>query len=265
MKSLAGILLLASATVFGQTNEFIPIFTTDGRVYTNARITSVTASYVIVMFDGGGKKVKVEDLPEPFRTQYYNPEKAAKLREQEERARSKRLTEYATASETIRQAEASYGEEQTEKVVKISGLLGKCYLETSEDTKEVFINGLPKSVSDYFAEYDSLDSQVTKAIDSAKRAADESDEADARAPAFVSGSAAFVQQESAKMERAKLLRVEADKRHGELIALERKQSVLMDSEKRRTTILARPTGKIYGGLRIWEFRGFPKPKQKRLD
>jgi hypothetical protein len=63
MKALA-LLTLTAGLVGAQTNQvhFDILRTLDGESFTNATITSTTAAYAIVMFDGGGKRVAFTNL-----------------------------------------------------------------------------------------------------------------------------------------------------------------------------------------------------------
>jgi hypothetical protein len=255
-------LVVATVSALGQTNEVIPLFVDGSRTYTNARIDSVKSGYAIVIFDGGGKRLKVEDLPEPFRSKYYDhgnteAERAALLEK-----KSAQQEQIATARAAMVEAQNWIGEEQRVSVVKITGY-GKCFIDAEKGSSEVYMRGLPKSVGDFFSQQENLNSRISMAIDDAKSAQNAAEEAEAVAPSFVSGSPAFVASESEKMDRANLLRVEAKRKHEELVSLERESLALSKIEKRRTTIMARPTGKTYGGLRIWEYRG--QPTLKRSD
>jgi len=61
-----------------QTNYFNVLNTLDGQSFTNATITSVTPAYAIVMYDGGGTRVALTNLPSRIQKQYhYDPASAS--------------------------------------------------------------------------------------------------------------------------------------------------------------------------------------------
>jgi hypothetical protein len=66
-------------------NETIPIFEHKGRTYVNAKLTKVTLYDAIIKVEGGGVRVKLQDLPEPFRTKYFDPQKIAAVEAQKQK------------------------------------------------------------------------------------------------------------------------------------------------------------------------------------
>jgi hypothetical protein len=87
--------ILVSISSFAQTNNVIPRLKVGERIYTNAQISSASATEAIVRFDGGGARVNLEDLPEPYRSKYFDPEKAkaAKISAARKFAEKKELEE----------------------------------------------------------------------------------------------------------------------------------------------------------------------------
>lgn len=53
----------------------IPLLTVKGQSFTNALIRPLNATYGAVHHEGGLERIKLVDLPEPFRDQFYSPEK----------------------------------------------------------------------------------------------------------------------------------------------------------------------------------------------
>jgi hypothetical protein len=103
------------------TNTF-PVLTIKGHSYTNARISSVSAAYAIVIFDGGGKRVPLADLPEGLQKRYgYEPAKAATFVEIENEKRAATTAEIAASQLAVLQAQNSVGEEQNIRILKITG------------------------------------------------------------------------------------------------------------------------------------------------
>lgn len=74
MKIIALSFLLAF-TVHGQTNIQIPSLTVRGVSYTNATLRVLNSTTATVTDSRGGAKVLLSELPEPYRTQFFDPEK----------------------------------------------------------------------------------------------------------------------------------------------------------------------------------------------
>lgn len=69
-------LLLAGAARAGDLpEEKIPLLEIGGRTYTNATLRILNATNGAVMIPGGGARIKLADLPEPWRTKYYDEQK----------------------------------------------------------------------------------------------------------------------------------------------------------------------------------------------
>jgi chromosome segregation ATPase len=83
------LILLAQGVVASETN-FFPMLTAGSTTYTNARITSTTATYAIVWHDGGGSRVALTNLPPELQQRFgYDPAKAKEAEAKDARARAK--------------------------------------------------------------------------------------------------------------------------------------------------------------------------------
>lgn len=97
-------LFCCSSTV--RAGDVYPVLKTlDGEVFTNAEISSHTPSYVVVMFDAGGKKVSFTNLPPEIQRKYgYNPTNAAAFDKVEADKRAKAIADNQAAMDAATEA-----------------------------------------------------------------------------------------------------------------------------------------------------------------
>ncbi|HEY6169000.1 MAG TPA: hypothetical protein VI454_13240 [Verrucomicrobiae bacterium] len=249
--------LLFAGLVSAQTNEIIPILSVGDRVFTNARITSVTAGDAVVMFQGGGTRVKLENLPEPFRTKYYDPEKAAKYLAVQKQKQEESAARQQAERVRLFQAENARGEEQRIRVLKITGSYGysKCLVEAQGRQQEILFANLPAEVGGILGKVQDLQSRLEGFASKVEADARAAKVADAVALTGAAGSQEYVDAAMAQRRRANLMAVNAENQQEDLAKMKVQLVTLQDDEKRIATVLARPTGKIYANLRIWEYTG----------
>lgn len=253
MKAIIALLMVSAFVVRGQTNDVIPLFQSDGRTYTNARITSVNASYAIVMFDGGGKRVKVEDLPEPFKSKYYDP-KSAEIARNAAEAKKR----YAEQSAALRQAEAWVGETGTVKLHSIDGTFGglpKCTVSYSGGRIQIIISGLPQATIQEFSRYTTLGNEIETQKQTVRNLKAELAQAEVATTA-----ASDLYYQSARV-REKQAYNNLDQANDKLSDMMREYKSLLDDLLLKQLIRARPTGKVSGGLRIWEYVAQAPPEK----
>jgi hypothetical protein len=79
MKALVGILLLSLAVCSAQ--ESYPTLKIGDETYKNVRVVKSTPIELTLLYDGGGRTIKLEDLPEVLKAKYpYNAAKAAEFK-----------------------------------------------------------------------------------------------------------------------------------------------------------------------------------------
>jgi hypothetical protein len=146
MKTLLATFLLASIQ-FGFTQEQIASVVIGGRTYTNATLRVLDTSTGIIMSGTTGGKIKLADLPEPYRSKYYD-EKADKAEQEAKRvAKEKKDKEIAEVVAKLeakqREAEAEANkplyESDTIRITKVSG--------QSRETGGMTIVGVLKNVT----------------------------------------------------------------------------------------------------------------------
>ncbi len=237
---LVMLLLLGAAPLVrasADTNTFA-VLECKGQTFTNARISSVTAAYAIVFFDGGGKKVPLSDLPPFLQERYgYDPAKA----EQSIAAEKQKKEALAQAYAEQAALEAStQGDRQKVRVLKILGnYIGDthCEIEASGSHEEVLMAGGDFSpIQEYYSKLETLESdaaaiQGTKSGQGSRR----SRRAAAMAGVTPQNNAAYASLIAAQLK--------AMKTQGTNL----------------TTIYASPTTRKYANLPIWTYLGKAAP------
>jgi hypothetical protein len=238
------ILLLLGAAPLARaaddTNTFA-VLECKNQSFTNARISSVTAAYAIIFYDGGGKKVPLGDLPQFLQERYgYDPNKADQFLAAEKEKKEAAAQAYAQqmAMETPTQ-----GERQKVRVLKVLGnYIGdtRCEIEASGSQQEVLMSGGDFSnVQQYYAQLEILQSDAASA-QAASSAAGAQPAYRGRNRAAMKAAA---QQNSAAYAKEIAAQLKALKAQGTNI----------------TTIYAAPTSRKYANLPIWIYLGKVSP------
>jgi hypothetical protein len=80
MKTLLNLLLLWCAPAFAAQTNFFPLLEAGNNTYTNARVTSVTATYAIVWHAGGGSRVFLTNFSKDLQKRFgYNATNATRI------------------------------------------------------------------------------------------------------------------------------------------------------------------------------------------
>ena len=87
-----------------QTNEIkLDSLTIKGKTYTNCTLLILSPLDGIVRFDGGGAKIKLQELPEPYRTKYFNESTATDFEKSESNKKTIQRTQNEAAFREARQ------------------------------------------------------------------------------------------------------------------------------------------------------------------
>jgi hypothetical protein len=212
--------------------------------FTNARISSVTAAYAIIFYDGGGKKVPLSDLPQFLQERYgYDANKAAQLLADEKKKKEAIANAYAQqlATET-----ATQGERQKVRILKVLGnYIGdtRCEIDASGGQQEVLMSGGDFSnVQEYYSELDTLqsDAATSPAADSAG-----------------STQPGYHGRNRAAMKAAAQRNNANNAANSKAIAAQLK--ALKAQGTNITTVFAAPTSQKYANLPIWIYLGKAAP------
>src|SRR5665213_1908169 len=142
------LLLLAMIVAAGaaQDTNTIPVFTIGAETYKNARISSVSGAYAILIFDGGGKRVLMSDLPEAIQKQYgYDPAKADQALADEKAAREALAAQQAAQQQTL----LTNPDRQKLTIIKTFGTSSpvKCTASVDGAEKDLYLDYIPYPVS----------------------------------------------------------------------------------------------------------------------
>lgn len=107
--TILAMLFTFSALASAQTN-FIPTITIGRNTFTNCTLKAINSTNGILSFSGGGAKISLSDLPEPWRSRYYDEDKVKKerqvIKEASDRRQKNLAKKIAEAAERNRTLEA---------------------------------------------------------------------------------------------------------------------------------------------------------------
>lgn len=108
MRSFSLILVLSAAIAHAE--DIVPSVTINGKEYHNVRVQTVRQEDLILRHELGILKVKLEDLPEPFRSKYFTAERvrAAQMSKAKEAADQSRLEQAAKDAQSELQKEREF-------------------------------------------------------------------------------------------------------------------------------------------------------------
>jgi len=264
MKKLFAILVIGSAAfgAFGEdTNAFLAPLLINGQFYTNARISSVTPAYVVLLFDGGGKKFPLSDLPPHLQKRFnYDPSKAAQFSDQEESRKQLAIERQAEAQDAAIKAQNALGEIQTVTIIKvIGGTPVKCLADTGDGEREIFINGLPAVVAFAFSRCDAGSQAVSAREAQVSTMRRNAERQDANAMTGAEGDPDYVAVIMSQRVQANNAALDAKDASEDLETMKANLAKLSREKEVASHIRAQPTGKIFGATRIWNFVGFASP------
>lgn len=260
MKTLTAALFTAFAISVNaeDTNKFTAPLNIKGTYYTNATISSVNAAYVTLLYDGGGKKFLLSDLPEDLQQRFnYDPDAAQRFLAAEADKKSATSAKIAEAQAEELKALNTVGDAQSITVVRVDGGTPiKCLAITPGGQQEIFIRGLPASIEAAFEKY----AQAQAQVDNLPAPAPLPMQNQSQQPGVTSGTtssggggyggnkAQNRQARAAAAAAAKEAKAESSEKNG--------LPTLKKEAERQSKIKAKPTGLVYGGCRMWIFDGF---------
>lgn len=246
MKELL-MLFVFTLSAEAQTN-FFPLLKTASGSYTNATVRSVTATDIIIFFDGGGAKVALSNLSPELQKRFgYDPAndaKAAATRKQKiESAQQRLVNQQATDSWR--------GEQMKAQILAIDGQIGgmtKCTLVTTNGTFNALLTSVPSSISQHLSKKQQLKTEIERrsAINrnEAQRLRNLKHQLPSEAPTGTASGNAIRQ-----------FNIDTDNLEDSATTVNDMVSSLADLEaisKEMTSCSVRQTPKKYGGFQIWE-------------
>ena len=80
---LAALSITFTIAVHAEDTNIIPLLKlSTGQTLTNAHFSTITPADAIILYDGGGTRIPLEQLPDPLKRKYYDPHKAKVYTEQ---------------------------------------------------------------------------------------------------------------------------------------------------------------------------------------
>jgi hypothetical protein len=244
--------LLSCQWAVAQTN-FFPLLRCQDRMYTNATLDMITPATVDVSWDGGGARMSITNLPRKLQARYhYNKEKAQKylaLQAVEKTAHQERDNQETAALDA---AQNTLGPAQNIRIVKTLLFPNSLQIEADGILSEGYIPNLPPEILVFIQKLGQAQADAANLKQRAQQGRYDANRATgmAEAEGMVYDSNYEGQNIQANVERN-------DAREDELKSTDADAVLhkLQAQVKDRTTIIARPTGKmITAHIRQWQFQ-----------
>lgn len=239
----------------------MPILTVDGRSYTNARISSTSASRAIVIYDGGGTSLLIEKLPEDIQKKLKFDKSVAQKEESDRRQKAldeaKQQAEYKAALVAY---DGQRGDPEQMQLLSVTGMIGseRCRVLTERGEKDIIVNP-PQSAKKHLQDIQSLRTRIDQSRPQIEGELQRAQSDYASTPSSCQGSAAFVAQCQAEWKRAGQRVAEAKNKISELKRLEAQLEALEKVSPAKCVFYAAQTPRKYAGLEVWEFISTSKP------
>jgi hypothetical protein len=229
---IALFLVGAALTVPAQTN--FDVLVCKNASYTNATIIRATLAYLVVTHNDGIAKVALTNLPSSLQQKYkYDPAKATAALAADEKHR---LDDIKTRAEQAKYIASLRG---TNRVIRVKAVLGSGVCQTS--VGQICITGLPPGVMNFFYQRAEQQAALTDLKNTPAVGAPVNGVYDYQFELDNARTAAL--HEAQKLRKEKLDQLQDD------------LNSLNQTEGQETTIIAFPTGTMYGGIPLWHCVG----------
>jgi len=256
MKMTLMIALLGCQLAGAQTN-FFPILRCKDRTYTNATIENITPATVDLSWGTSGVRMSITNLPAKLQARYhYNARKAREyLAQQASIKAAQQERDHEQAVETAA-ALNTLGPPQNIRIVKSLLFPGSIQIEIEGVLSEASIPNLPPEILAFVTKLDLAQTNAANLKENAQRLRVEADRANGIAQAvgiYDSNYQTLITQANVEQSNAREAELKSADAQAEL-------QKLQAQAKDRTTIVARPTGKmITEHIRQWQFQGMANP------
>ena len=278
MKARVLILILAIAgtvnwQAVAQTNDTYPVLRTlDGETYTRVEVSKVTAAYLIVFFEGGAARIDLTNLPPGIQKKYhFDSVMAAAANEAEAKKHAAAQALAKAEQEEFVRSQAPIGD--TVKVRILETLDAPNDYRVSANGVEQTITILPKPVSAVnFVIRMGTVSQNLHALNAAQQAQRQyagQQRAFADAMEHWANDGSLNPSYAPQQLEANLAEQKVKEQQQQISELTAELSKMRQEAVQATTILARPTGRVRGVTRLWQFMGMPtenpgEPRQQNF-
>ena len=244
--------LLSCQWAGAQTNFFPLLHCKDNTTYTNATIANITPATVDVSWEGSGARMSITNLPDKLQKRYhYNPRKAQKYLAAQAAAKSAEKNHDNKAVAEVAAVQNTLGPAQIIRIIKTLDFPDSLQIEAEGVLVEAYIPNLPPEILTFItklgqAQADAINFklnavQLRAGAKSARVLAD-----------GMFGNNSNYDQQNTLATAAEADASAAEVKSAEADALLKK---LQAQAKDRTTVIARPTGKmITTTIRQWQFQ-----------
>jgi|GEM_PF-6382970 len=232
--------------------RFDVLRTLDGQAFTNAVVSSSTPAYLVVLYDGGGRKIYFTNLADNLRADYgYDPAQAEAYESKDAEKKKQIRDALDKQAAAAFKAENTVGEAQKVQVLRVLGGY-KYHIRSEEGEADVVFLAMPSSVSEFLNQAAAVDAEENAASASAAaaKAPGKAPKPSRRMANYTASAGAQATAISAQQAQARSARAADD-------AARKAAQDLAAQRIEKTTILAGPTGRQLFGLRVWQFIGFP--------
>ena len=256
MKLTVIFVLLGCQLAAAQT-DFFPILRCKDRTYTNATIDTITPATVNVSWGGSGVRVAITNLPETLQTRYhYDQQKAQKYLDQQAAEKAAHQERDNQATTALAAAQNTLGPAQNIRIVKTLSFPDSLQIEAEGVLSEGYIPSLPPEILIFIqklghaqADATNLKQRAERIRSNARHANDIAENTSVYGP-YYGGQHAEANNAQNDAREAEVRSTDAD------ALLHKLQAQIKD----RTTIIARPTGKmITARIRQWQIQAMASP------
>jgi len=251
MKLTVIFVILGCQLAAAQTN-FFPILRCKDRTYTNATIGMITPATVDVSWGSSGARISITNLPQRLQTRYhYNKKKAQEylaIQATEKAAHQERDNQEAAA---FAAAENTLGPAQNIRIVKTLLFPNSLQIEAEGVLSEGYIPNLPPEILIFIQKLDQAQADAANLKERAERVRSNAN----RANDFPQSANVYDSNYGGQVNVAN--NAQNDAREAEIRSTDADALLhkLQAQVKDRTTIIARPTGKmITARIRQWQFQ-----------
>jgi hypothetical protein len=252
MKVIFLIIVLSCQWVNAQTN-FFPVLRCKDHTYTNATIDRVTPATVDVSWGTSGVTISITNLPDNLQKRFhYNKRKAQQYlaaQAAEKAAQQDREKQDAAA---LAAAQNTLGPAQNVRILKTLLFPGSIQIEADGILSEAMIPNLPPDILTFIARLAQAQADATSLKQNAQQLRSEANRLNGVAQALGVYDSNY-QQASLQANNAQDSASNAEQKSSQAEAELQK---LQAEAKDRTTIVARPTGRmVTPRIRQWQFQG----------
>ena len=154
-------------------------------------------------------------------------------------------------------AQASASKIQSIRILSLPDIYGFC----TTSVGQIYLDGLPQSVTDFTAKYYRLKSTILAAEVNAEQLRRDAARADANAVTGASGDAGYVNAAMVPRFKAENMRVDAENAAHDLASMKSQLAEMEPVLIQNTTVLAYFSGRQYSGLPVWQCVGMALPAQ----